>query len=178
MDTATIHNSTFSHNSAGEGGGLYNEGNSFTVSNSTIFSNTADAGGGIFDYTHNSSTVDIDNTILAKNDNGSDCGGAISNIRSNGHNLDSDGSCSLSEPSDISNADPLLGPLQDNGGSTLTHELLEGSPAIDAGNTLLDEDQRGTLRPQGSATDIGAFEKVLVIEVVNTFDLFLPLITR
>jgi len=33
--------------------------------------------------------------------------------------------------------DPKLGPLQDNGGLTMTHALLEDSPAIDAGNTAL-----------------------------------------
>jgi HYR domain len=54
----------------------------------------------------------------------------------------------------------LLGPLQDNGGPTLTHALLPGSPAIDAGDNtdapLMD--QRGVPRPQGAAVDIGAFE--------------------
>jgi hypothetical protein len=62
-------------------------------------------------------------------------------------------------------ADPLLGPLQNNGGPTLTHALLAGSPAIDA-VPLADcsgvtDDQRGVLRPQGPACDIGAFELVV-----------------
>ncbi len=41
--------------------------------------------------------------------------------------------------------DPLLGPLADNGGPTLTIALLSGSPAIDAGVSVLDvtTDQRG-----------------------------------
>jgi hypothetical protein len=56
--------------------------------------------------------------------------------------------------------DPKLGPLANNGGPTLTVALLPGSPAIDAGNTLLAPvtDQRGFPRPAGLAADIGAFE--------------------
>jgi Tol biopolymer transport system component len=52
--------------------------------------------------------------------------------------------------------------LQDNGGPTLTHALKSGSPAIDAGDdsTAPNTDQRGVARPQGSASDIGAFERI------------------
>jgi hypothetical protein len=49
-----------------------------------------------------------------------------------GHNFDSDGSFDLTDPTDLSNVAPLLGPLQDNGGPTPTHALQLGSPAIDA----------------------------------------------
>ncbi|MGH6961449.1 MAG: choice-of-anchor Q domain-containing protein, partial [Dongiaceae bacterium] len=68
---------------------------------------------------------------------------------------------------DLLNVNPLLGPLQDNGGPTLTHALLAGSPAIEAGNPALPgsggnaceaADQRGISRPRGLACDIGAFE--------------------
>ena len=58
-------------------------------------------------------------------------------------------------------ADPLLLPLADNGGLTLTHALQAGSPAINKGNnvTMLATDQRGDgyVRNFGRA-DIGAFE--------------------
>jgi len=54
--------------------------------------------------------------------------------------------------------DPLLGALRNNGGPTRTHALLTGSPAIDAGDTTLETDQRGFDRPSGPADDIGAFE--------------------
>jgi hypothetical protein len=65
--------------------------------------------------------------------------------------------------------DPLLGPLQNNGGPTLTHALLGGSPAIAAGNpggcrdqngNLLTTDQRGFARPAAGSPfcDIGAYE--------------------
>ena len=50
--------------------------------------------------------------------------------------------------------------LRDNGGPTLTVALAEGSPAIDAGAAHCQAlDQRGIVRPQGGACDIGAFER-------------------
>ncbi|HET6432663.1 choice-of-anchor Q domain-containing protein [Dyella sp.] len=65
-------------------------------------------------------------------------------------------------PPDTMTLDPLLAPLADNGGPTMTHALLNGSPAIDRGNNLRHRhyDQRGPgfARVQGSAPDIGAFE--------------------
>jgi hypothetical protein len=53
----------------------------------------------------------------------------------------------------------MLGDLADNGGPTKTHALLAGSPAIDKGDPFgATTDQRGVARPQGAASDIGAFE--------------------
>jgi hypothetical protein len=88
-----------------------------------------------------------------------------------GHNLDSDGSSGLLNGvnGDIvgsagSPVDARLGKLLDNGGNTLTHALLPGSPALDAADcaeaegAALTIDQRGFPRPQGNACDIGAFE--------------------
>jgi hypothetical protein len=56
--------------------------------------------------------------------------------------------------------DPLLGPLADNGGPTMTMALLPGSPAIDAGDGTgaPANDQRGFARVVGAAIDLGAFE--------------------
>jgi hypothetical protein len=52
------------------------------------------------------------------------------------------------------------GPLKNNGGTTDTHALLRGSPAINAGgNDFPPKDQRGVKRPQGKRSDIGAYEK-------------------
>lgn len=61
---------------------------------------------------------------------------------------------------DIYGADPLVGPLQNNGGLTLTHALLAGSSAIDAGTRAgaPTTDQRGVVRQFGIGVDIGAFE--------------------
>ena len=54
---------------------------------------------------------------------------------SRGYNLSSDDGGGVFERSgDQINTNPLLSPLQDNGGATLTHELLPGSPAIDTGD--------------------------------------------
>ena len=89
-------------------------------------------------------------------------------VTSLGHNLDSDGTCGLNGPEDLSNVvDPILGPLADNGGPTLTIALLPGSPAIDAGDDSvlgaphnLATYQRGPSFPrlQGTHVDIGAYE--------------------
>jgi hypothetical protein len=61
---------------------------------------------------------------------------------------------------DLPNVDPLLGPLEDNGGPTDTHSLLAGSPAISAGNlpSCTAVDQRGATRGSDGACDIGAYE--------------------
>jgi len=93
------------------------------------------------------------------------------NFQSLGFNLDSDGTSGLLNGvnGDLvgtlgSPLDARLGPLQNNGGPTWTHALLQGSPALDAGacvdvdSSPLLTDQRGFSRPQGTACDIGAFE--------------------
>jgi len=63
-------------------------------------------------------------------------------------------------PADTISLDPKLGPLQANGGPTLTLALLPGSPAIDMGgnpaNLMLD--QRGVPRVENGRADIGAVE--------------------
>ena len=61
----------------------------------------------------------------------------------------------------VTEEDLKLGPLQDNGGPTMTHALLSGSVAIDvipADMCEVDEDQRGEPRPGGTMCDVGAFE--------------------
>jgi hypothetical protein len=62
----------------------------------------------------------------------------------------------------ITGLNPMLGPLQNNGGPTFTEALPANSPAIDMGSNPanLATDQRGPgfSRTSGAATDIGAFE--------------------
>lgn len=81
-------------------------------------------------------------------------------IESLGHNLDSRDECDFHVAGDKINTNPLLGPLQDNGGPLQTEAIAATSPARDAGATSGCEatDERGAVRPQGSACDIGAFE--------------------
>ncbi len=91
-----------------------------------------------------------------------------SQVTTLGHNIDGDGTCGFTGPGDQTGVDPLVGPLADNGGQTLTHALLDGSPAIDRGDdgACPPLDQRGTARPAdgdgvgGAVCDIGAFEVV------------------
>jgi hypothetical protein len=91
---------------------------------------------------------------------GAECG----RFSSGGHNISDDETCDeLIQTSDLSNVDAALGPLADNGGPTMTHDLLPGSPAIDAiplADCFEPFDQRGAERPQGSACDVGAVELV------------------
>src|SRR5215210_9368094 len=64
--------------------------------------------------------------------------------------------------------DRALGPLENNGGPTKTHALQNGSPAIDAGGEPFPAtDQRGVTRPQGIASDMGAYEKQQQLNVVQ-----------
>ena len=79
------------------------------------------------------------------------------------HNLIVGNPVNISLPPDTLSADPRLGPLQFNGGSTRTHALLDGSPALDAGSNIQEfpNDQRGAphARAFGTAPDIGAYEQ-------------------
>lgn len=119
--------------------------------------------------------VYIKNSILAGNTGFGDCTGTII---SEGHNLIQDvttGPCTITGDTtgNIIGTSADLGPLADNGGPTLTHLLLELSPAIDAanpavpgsgGHACVAADQRGVGRPQdgdGNAIalcDMGAVE--------------------
>jgi hypothetical protein len=98
-------------------------------------------------------------------------GGCEIEATSLGHNIESPGNtCGFDQPTDqvnVSADDLKLGPLQDNGGSTMTHALLPGSVAIDvipaedcldADGEPLTTDQRGEPRPGGTMCDVGAFE--------------------
>ncbi len=171
LTDATISGNTSQYEA---GGGVYNAG-TMSLINVTVAGNTASAGGGgIFNSGQAGfvGTVNLTNTIVANQISGGDClPGAP--IASGGHNIDSDGSCHLSGPGDISRVDAKLGPLANNGGPTQTHALLVGSPAIDAGSDDCPPpaaDQRGVARPQGVKCDIGAFE----LEVAPTTSLTGP----
>lgn len=169
----TIGNSTISGNRAlhGVGGGIDNGflvggTGRLAINSSTITDNSAGAfqGGGLYNL-HNVPEF-LANTIIANN-TGGNCSGFLF---SRGYNLISDSTCHLHGPGDRNSVDPKLGPLQNNGGPTQTMALLEGSPAIDAGNPhgctsgpiRLKTDQRGFPRPDKedrNGCDIGAYER-------------------
>lgn len=178
----TLTNSTISHNQAtSHGGGL---SGSASLINVTLINNTADAdndGSGIAGGV-SGSNITLVNSILARNKKGStanDC----SVITSQGYNLiQTSGGCTINGTTtgNITGQDPLLGPLQDNGGPTMTHAPLPGSPAIDKGNPAAPgsggnacsaADQRGVTRPVGLRCDIGAVE-------ANVSAVFLPLVIK
>ena len=165
-----IANTTFSNNSAGNGGGIYRHSGSLDIEHSTIFENTAtNAYGGI--YFGGSDTEiggTLSNSIVAGNTANAMPSDVTGTIFANYNLIESPVGVTVVGPGNILEADPLLGPLQDNGGPTLTHELLAGSPAIDAGDPAAVAgvdgvplyDQRGFAysRVVGGRIDIGAFE--------------------
>jgi predicted outer membrane repeat protein len=158
---ALIANSTVSGNSASQGaGGIFN-GGMLTITNGTLSSNSAPNGGGI----HNTGSLMIGNMTLKVGVSGANIFNNGGTVTSHGYNLSSDnGGGFLIAAGDLINTDPLLGPLQDNGGPTFTHGLMPGSPAINAGDPnftpppLYDQRGPGYNRVFGGRIDIGSLE--------------------
>ncbi|MCA9971122.1 MAG: DUF11 domain-containing protein [Anaerolineales bacterium] len=190
--TSNLTNVTISHNRANGylGGGVwvYYEGIlAVNIDHTTIYANFAGTGGGIYN-THQQGLLDqlpeppaqrqagaapqagvitLKNTIVANNAGGN-CGRSAQTepIVSLGYNLDSADDCEFQHAADLLQTDPLLGPLQDNGGPTPTHGLRPGSLAVDTGTCtdifgiVVVVDQRSVARPQGGECDRGSFELV------------------
>ncbi|HEX6385971.1 MAG TPA: choice-of-anchor Q domain-containing protein, partial [Anaerolineae bacterium] len=174
--TLKLANSTISGNSAKQNGGGIYAGGTVELYNVTIANNQADSdaddnglGGGL--YVSSGATLLARNTLIANNLDSStttqhpNCSGTINSL---GYNLIEDTTgCIITGFNDgnVFGIDPVLGPLQNNGGRTFTHALLAGSPAINGGdptgcrdydNALLTTDQRVFAR--NGVCDIGAFE--------------------
>jgi hypothetical protein len=132
------------------------------IYNSTVALNTTPAADGSASGFFATVRGELWSSILFGNTTGSDAYdvGSLEGVLLGAGNLV--GASPRTLPPDTLFADPLLGPLQDNGGPTPTHSLGIGSPAIDAGNNVLGlvTDQRGDGHPRivGEGPDIGAFE--------------------
>jgi hypothetical protein len=170
--TLTAINSTISGNTGGTGGGgaiAAITAAKVTLVNDTIITNTTTPSTVAFGAVQATGTgaSTISNTIVSGN-TGNNCAGIVTD---SGNNLEQGSSCGFT--TNAQHGDPLLGPLQDNGGLTPTMALNPGSPAIFAGSDTVcaassaaappgagGVDQRGAHRPQGTHCDIGAFEVV------------------
>ena len=176
--TTSIINSTIANNQARSNAGIENFG-TVNVTNSTIANNSGGLGAGGL---RNFGTATVTSTILAENTGGPLIGDVSGDgeFISGGNNLIGNGDDGSSfvdgvngdlvgtngdDPENPDNdglINSQLGELRDNGGTTPTIALLDGSPAIDAGSnpSNLEFDQRGEGfdRTVGEATDIGAFE--------------------
>jgi len=194
-----IDNSTVSDNSAGNGGGIYLYGpdGPTTIENTTIAGNqTTGPTGGLVNYSNAgmaldgvtiasnqgvglsalTSSVTLKNSIVADNA-AADVSTVSTTINAEFDLIENPGTATINVTTPGSmktGVDPALGPLADNGGPTET--LLPGpaSPALDAANTSLTDDQRGLTRPvdltkvaagPGNQSDMGAVE---VQAIANT----------
>ncbi|MBX3434589.1 MAG: hypothetical protein KF847_14820 [Pirellulales bacterium] len=180
-ETTVVLNSTISGNVAGgRGGGVYNADGVTQILHSTVTNNSATTGffgygGGVASFGSSAVQTHVGSSIIAGNA-GSDVdqvlGSFVNSFLSTGYNVVGNGLATghfiaSGDKRNVVNA--LLGPLVDNGGTTFTHALLDGSPAINAGNPLfsaasflppLTADQRGFGfdRVLKGRIDVGAFE--------------------
>jgi CSLREA domain-containing protein len=176
----SLTNSTVSGNLARLGGGIYNSatrGDAIVgLNNSTVAFNSASQGGGGIHQEEGADegVVGLRNSLVAQNSAPTGPDVLDSDPESEIFQVfaffsligDSSGSgITNGEGNQMGNVsapiDPRLDPLADNGGPTRTHALQSDSPALNAASTpdCPATDQRGVLRPQGAACDIGSFER-------------------
>jgi hypothetical protein len=174
-----IDNSTISGNSAVNGGGIFSYANNYTddfhdslleLRSSTVTNNAANQGGGI--YAYYGSISEFHNSIISGNTAATSPDilqyYSGSESTSTYYSLVGDGTGSMlvdgtngSLVGDAMNPiDALLGLLANNGGNTLTHLPMSGSPAIDAGDPLVmgGVDQTGGPRVNDGRIDMGSVE--------------------
>ena len=202
-----IQDSAIHGNNADDSGAIVNAHGDLTLANSTVYGNTGggpviymDGNGSVSVYSSTIAANQGSSTLFAYANTPSETAavfllnsiisapglhcspveedGGSAAITSNGHNIAGDGSCNLTEPTDMPNTDPLIGPMADNGGSSPTAALLQGSPALDGGTDFgcppndqrglprLDRDGNGDGGADNNPCDIGAYE--LQAAFVNT----------
>ena len=187
-NSAQAGSSSSSNGASAYGGAVFSRNGTLTLDSCTLASNTVaglgngqnqggalyllgDGGGATVTYT-------VKNSILADSTGSSDAfvnvinGGTTTNNGSGFNLVEANGSNTAGAdandlPGVTQSADPKLAALQPKGGPTQTMALLAGSPALDAGNSMLTTDQRGFTRPVdlsnvgnagGNGSDIGAYE--------------------
>ena len=145
----------------GRGGAIFvpHKNNVLSLTHVTLFDNTSTArSGGTDIYNVVGAPVSVKQSILASGSGGTNCVGPLV---SENYNVVSDGSCDLSNSSDLQDVDPLLSTLSANGVTTglNTHALEAASPARDIIPLAdcLPNDQRGYVRGP-EVCDAGAFE--------------------
>ena len=175
--TGVIDNSTIADNTAASGGGVLvgGAGERLTITQCTIVGNHAvgsGGGGGIYVTTGAGPLSPIiGHSIVAGNDTaaiftGADVDGTVVSLGSNFiGNGDSSSGWDTAYPvegirdhvgTSDEPLDPLLGPLQDNGGPTLTRAPLPGSPLLNLDTDLVAQDQRGSFRMVGAPGAVAA----------------------
>jgi len=187
IGTLIIRNSTFSGNQSMffDGGAITNIDGVLDIANSTVINNFASNIAGGIGNNSISTISNITNTIVAGNTTGTGSSlefgnlGDIGDITSGGGNIigvvqgvgEGNSLGVFNEPGDqfgtvASPLDPILGAIGANGGPTLTHIPLSGSPAIDQGVNidLPDSDQRGQARLSNGTVDIGSVEIQAALE--------------
>jgi hypothetical protein len=168
LGNAEITNSTISGNTSTGwyGGALFVTDGVVNLTNVTVADNVSPAWAPadvfVGTFTSANATLTLANTVIASTQNNcffAPWGSGIVTLAANHNNVFTDATC-FAGAFDQVVANAGLAPLANNGGSTLTHALLAGSPAIDTADAAICPltDQRGILRPQGSGCDVGAYE--------------------
>lgn len=197
--TAAFTNSTISGNKAlvRDGGAILisSFGTAVTLNNTTVAFNEAAGVGGGFKFTDNGQGAIFNSSIVAKNTGGSapDISGPFTPMNINGSNnlIGVGDGVTFTDPNNLIGSlispgapiDPMLKPLANNGGPTMTHALRPGSPALDQGFNILGSvtvpnDQRGANRTYDDPlatptligsdnTDIGSFERQAPVTVTS-----------
>lgn len=189
-----ISTSTISSNQAIDGGGFYGENSNFSINTSTLSGNRATYDGAAISI-NGQSWLEFRHSTVAKNRASTSGGSIYSSLYSeislkNSVVANSFGkSCSLdggypslnstyswfqdSSCNGFANGNPKLSNLRHNGGPTLTHAPLPGSPLAGAARSCSFRDQRGELRGEESCF-IGAVEgfaniSALITPIISLF---------
>jgi hypothetical protein len=186
-----VNASTFTANSdrsgVNGGGAIFNSGAQAQINACTFSGNSGLSPGIINTFAFQPAYLEIGDTLFNAGGTFPNITNGASTVISDGYNLSSDnGGGFLTATGDQTNKNPMLGPLQNNGGPTMTHALLPGSPAIDQGkrnavpSLASNTDQRGFPRPVdnpsianapgGDGSDIGAYEEefsALGLQITN-----------